>query len=206
MNNVHFHIFDIIRQILFFLRSVASFIGDGPLPSVLFAATVFYGVGRSVGLHSRWPRRLGLLMLLAVCLDGFMKLEGGGEQIAPYVAIGFRALLAMLIVEGAMLLILNVFTRLWSLLLGFSRSLRDRSARFQRSVRRPVERRPIEPPPALPPPPPPSLKARIVQAKRDYEDACEAIRSAGLDEDELESALTVARQKYTRRLNEEMKR
>ncbi|MBI5760023.1 MAG: hypothetical protein HZA46_16015 [Planctomycetales bacterium] len=60
-------------------------------------------------------------------------------------------------------------------------------------------------------PPPASVAREVVlrrnseQARLDYEFECQIIRSAGLDEDEQEAALTQAKQKYLQRLDEALR-
>ena len=49
-----------------------------------------------------------------------------------------------------------------------------------------------------------SLRSTLDRERRAYEAACRALRAAGLGNDELESALAFARQRYLRRIHGEM--
>lgn len=153
----------VLSSLLIRLRSLA----DAPLPSLIFLAVVLRGVGSHASPDSPWPKRVGFSALLGFCGLGFLSTDVISGETAPYLAIGIRALLLMLIAEGAAGIALPFLAWGKSLIARLNRSLRRGLAQARRSITRIFERPPT---PETPPPsmPAPSLKDLIDQARKDF--------------------------------------
>jgi hypothetical protein len=198
--------------LLSLLGDAQTFFAKTELSSLLFLAVVVHAIGRCVAGRPEWARRIGLLSCLAFCLHGYGTTRLAGSVVDHYASLGFRAVLALLIVQGAAAMTLTSLGWAWTVAMWPCRSLdwklfllRLRLARLWARLVRALRRRTITPLPVPPPAPLPTLRDIVEQAKRDYEATCSSLRSAGLDEDELGSALLFARQKYLRRIHGVMK-
>ena len=179
---------------------------EATLTSLIFLAIVFHAAGRSIatqlstsGRYSAWARVLATVGVGCFSLIGCVTREWPHGDMEGYLSLGFRAWLVFIIIEGLFAVILPIVGRLASTIAAPVRWLRKRLPGIStRLPRLSLRRRAIQPP-ALPSEPP-TFKTRVEQAKREYEDACQTLRSAGLDDDELDSATLEARQKYVRQL------
>lgn len=179
---------------------------DAPLITLLFLGIVFHVVGQHTAPHTRWPKRLGLSAFLTICLYGFLTLESANDLFGLYLALGFRAFLVLLIVQGAAAIGLALLTGIWWQISRLLRSVHRGLTKTGQTVVGLLKRPPPPEAPPAPLPEPPSLQQLIDQAKRDYETTCEALRSAGLDKGELDQAFLFERQKYVRGIYELRKR
>lgn len=207
--------------LLSFLRSAHAFFATASPASLLFLAGIFYYARqRAAGFAGAGCRgvakALGVLSLLAFGLTEYAAVRSYDEEVTRYLTIAIQAAFLLVIVEGAVTTALACLKGVWPVLTvphALYRRIafwlrRDDSwlfrvvAWFWRLVRRPFQR---QPPPSPPPPPPPTLRSILEQARQEFDATCENLRSAGFDDDELESALLFARQKYLRRVHNVMK-
>lgn len=197
------------------LKLVYSYLADTSILRLCFIAIALCFARQYepayAGLDSdshKWARRLGVLALLCFGLTAYAVIEPPRAELGHYLMLAMRSVLTLMIVEGSAATVLPAVFWLWRAIRRKLRSFRrhqgsEQIDRVMLAIREDAMRRPQ---PTPPPDPAATLKASIEKIKAEYEVSCEALRAAGLDSIELETALEFARQKYLRRLHEAMRK
>ena len=202
------------------LQTVINMI-DNPTFSTLALALLLVWIGSKMIGESKlypWGHRLGVAAALLYTARALLRFRPTTAD--EFLGIAIRSsLFAFPLSLGLSWVFLASTSWVWSVTIGAAlASARQRIAEAHRAAReREEERRqherleaerlaaeqaPLQQAPALAGPD--ALKAAIADIKKEYDLQRELLRSAGLDELELEAALNAARQQYMRRLHQAM--